>query len=309
MFMLPLFTLLRRMAERIPFLPPTFPSPEISLFWGTSIAMTPYGTQEVLPTTVGRKYLIGSFLLTSSPSMTLTYPLFFIASAAVVHIPTSSLLPPFSPSPAPGRCFRIWALITYQFFYPSFSLRPIAPTSVLLPSTFRKLTGMTFPSTLTLTVLPQRNTHQLFLGSPLTALFPFLSMHLRWRPSFSHVSLSTCSWGPSKESLFLLYKAFFLTLLTLTLSPLTIGSRSPWLSPSSRSGTLDWWLCSLSFWRRRLRRTCQMLSLWHLRTANSFLFSMPSLFMFFCPSLRHSASPAAFGSTNKSATSLLFSSY
>ena len=29
---------------------------------------------------------------------------------------------------------------------------------------------------------------QLFLGSPSTALFPFLSMYLRWRPSFSHVS-------------------------------------------------------------------------------------------------------------------------
>ena len=29
---------------------------------------------------------------------------------------------------------------------------------------------------------------QLFLGSPSTALFPFLHMYLRWRPSFSHVS-------------------------------------------------------------------------------------------------------------------------
>ena len=31
---------------------------------------------------------------------------------------------------------------------------------------------------------------QLFLGSPSTALFPFLSMYLRWRPIFSHVSRS-----------------------------------------------------------------------------------------------------------------------
>ena len=29
---------------------------------------------------------------------------------------------------------------------------------------------------------------QLFLGSPSTALFPFLSMYLRWRPSFFYVS-------------------------------------------------------------------------------------------------------------------------
>ena len=38
------------------------------------------------------------------------------------------------------------------------SLRSIAPTSVLLSSIFRKHAGMTLPSTLTLTVLLQRNT-------------------------------------------------------------------------------------------------------------------------------------------------------
>ena len=43
------------------------------------------------------------------------------------------------------------------------SLRSFAPTSVLLPSTFRKLAGMTLSPTLTLTVLLQRNTrHFLF---------------------------------------------------------------------------------------------------------------------------------------------------
>ena len=54
---------------------------------------------------------------------------------------------------------------------------------------------------------------QLFLVSPSTALFPFLNMYLRWRPSFSHVSrplrcISASSWGPSEESLFFLYKSF-----------------------------------------------------------------------------------------------------
>ena len=43
MFMLPLFTLLRWMAKLTPFLPPYFPPPEISLFWGTLIAITPLG--------------------------------------------------------------------------------------------------------------------------------------------------------------------------------------------------------------------------------------------------------------------------
>ena len=38
------------------------------------------------------------------------------------------------------------------------SLRSFAPTSVLLPSTFRKLNGMALPSTLSSTFLLQRNT-------------------------------------------------------------------------------------------------------------------------------------------------------
>ena len=66
-------------------------------------------------------------------------------------------------SPAPGRCFRTWVLITCQFFcfffYPVFRLTSVPP-----PSIFRKLAGMTLPSTLALTVLLQRNTR----------LFPFL---------------------------------------------------------------------------------------------------------------------------------------
>ena len=62
------------MAEPTPFLLPFFPPQEIFSFWGTSIAITPSGTQEVLPTPAERKYLTGSYLLTSSPSMTLTHP-------------------------------------------------------------------------------------------------------------------------------------------------------------------------------------------------------------------------------------------
>ena len=51
------------------------------------------------------------------------------------------------------------------------SLRSFAPTSVPLPSIFRKLAGMALPPTLTLTVLLQRNT-RLFL-------FPLLLLSLR----------------------------------------------------------------------------------------------------------------------------------
>ena len=66
MFMLPLFALLRRIAEPTPFLPPFFPPPQISLFWRTSIAIILSGTQKVFPTPVGRKHSIGSSSLTSS---------------------------------------------------------------------------------------------------------------------------------------------------------------------------------------------------------------------------------------------------
>ena len=73
----------------------------------------------------GRKYLTGSFLLTSYPSITLRYPPFCIAPLL-----TSPSLPPLLPFLAPGRCFRTWVLTTYQFFYLSFSLLSFAPTSV-----------------------------------------------------------------------------------------------------------------------------------------------------------------------------------
>ena len=99
---------------------------------------------------MGRKYLTGSSPQTSSPSMTLTHPPFSIAPLAVAPLLTSPLLLLLLLFLAPGRCFRTWVLTTYQFFYLSFSLRSFVPTSVPLPSTFRKLAGMTLPPTLTL---------------------------------------------------------------------------------------------------------------------------------------------------------------
>ena len=128
----PLFAPPQRMAEPIPSLPPSFPPPDISSFWGTSITITPSGTQEVLPTPAGRKYLIGSSLLTFSPSMTLTHPPFSIAPLAVAPPLTSPLLPPFLLFPAPGRCYRTWVLTIYQFFY--LSLSPVFRPNEGLPS-------------------------------------------------------------------------------------------------------------------------------------------------------------------------------
>ena len=54
----------------------------------------------------GRKYSTGSFLLTSSPSMTLTHLLFSIAPLAVAPPLTSLLPPPFLLFPAPGEVLQ-----------------------------------------------------------------------------------------------------------------------------------------------------------------------------------------------------------
>ena len=56
---LPLFAFLQRMAEPTSFLPPLFPSSEMYSFCGTSIAITPSGTQEVLPIPWGGSIRLG----------------------------------------------------------------------------------------------------------------------------------------------------------------------------------------------------------------------------------------------------------
>ena len=156
------------MAELTPFLPPFFSPPEISSFWGTSIAIIHSGTQTVLLIPAGRKYSTGSSPLTSS-SMTLTH--------SVLHRSSGSLSSPdisFAPSSLALCCS--WEVLQdlgsdhLPIFYPSLSLRPIVSTSIPLPSTFRKLAEMALPHTLTLTVLLQRNT-RLFL-------FPLLLLSL-----------------------------------------------------------------------------------------------------------------------------------
>ena len=78
--------------------------------------------------------------------MTLTHPPFYIAPLAVAPLLTSPLLHLLLPFLAPGRCFRTWVPTIFQFFSLSLSLWSIAPTSVPLPSIFRKLAGMAFAS-------------------------------------------------------------------------------------------------------------------------------------------------------------------
>ena len=79
---------------------------------------------------------IGSPPLTSSPLMTLTHLLFFIAPLAVASTPTSPLLFPLSPYFAPGRCFRTCLLIrdVEAVIFQPLPL-PLPHLSLLLPQT------------------------------------------------------------------------------------------------------------------------------------------------------------------------------
>ena len=118
------------------FSPSILPSSRNLFILGNFNCHHPTGTQESLPTLAGRKYLTGSFLLTSSRSMTLTRPPFSIAPLAVTPRLTSPFLPLLLDFPAPGRSYRTLVLTTYQFFYLSLSLRSFTPTSVSLLSIF-----------------------------------------------------------------------------------------------------------------------------------------------------------------------------
>ena len=130
----PLFTPLRRMAELTPFFPSILPSSRNLFILGDFNCHHSLWDSRDTSDPVGRKYLTGSSP-TFSPSMTLTHPPFYIAPLAVTPPLTSPLFPLLLPFLAPGRCFRIQVLTTYQFFYLSHSPWSFTPTSIPLSST------------------------------------------------------------------------------------------------------------------------------------------------------------------------------
>ena len=159
----------QQMAEPIPSLPPFFPPPEISSFWGTSIAITPYGTQEVLPTPCGEEvfdWVISSDLL----------PLNDPDTPTLLHRFSPDIS--FAPSSLALSCS--WELLQdlgsdHLPILLSVPLSPVfRPNELPLPSIFRKLAGMGLLPTLTLIVLLQRNT-RLFLSA--AALFTSLALN------------------------------------------------------------------------------------------------------------------------------------
>ena len=161
MFMLPPFAL-RQIAELTPFLPPLFPSPNISSFWGTSIAITPSETQKVIPTPRGEEafnWVISNLLLLNNPNIsTLLHRSSGSPSSPNISFVTScwEVLPKLGLDHLP-------ILLTIPVLWSS------APTNVPLSSIFRKLVGMTALNS-TLTVRLQKNTR--------LCLFPLLLLSL-----------------------------------------------------------------------------------------------------------------------------------
>ena len=100
------------------FTPSIFPSSK-NLFilrnFNRDLTVTPSGTQTILLAHEGRKHLIGSSSLNSIPPNHADIPTHLHHFSGNRYSPGIFFTPPPAPSLAPGRCFRTWVLITYQF--------------------------------------------------------------------------------------------------------------------------------------------------------------------------------------------------
>ena len=112
-------------------------------------------------------------------------------------------------------CFN-WSagLSTGVFLSIRTNVRP--PSSQWIPTklTFSPTYSYSAPTSVSIQLQP-------FLGSPLIALFPFLNIVSSLKANFfprlkALRCISASSWGPSNESLSILYKSFLWSLLTYT---------------------------------------------------------------------------------------------
>ena len=112
------------------FSPPFFPPPEIFSFW--EILTTFWDSRDTSDPRGEEVFncVISFDLLAFNDS---DIPALLHRLSCSRSFPDISFAPFLSPFFAPGRCFRIWVLITYQFFYLSLFLRSFAPTNVPLP--------------------------------------------------------------------------------------------------------------------------------------------------------------------------------
>ena len=123
----------------------------------------------------------------SLSSLMIFQPLCLLPSAALFTLTIWPFGPPPPRSPLRWRphkelCFDCSAgLSTGVFLSIRANVRP--PSFQWIPTrlTSSPTSSYSAPTSISIPL-------QLFLGSPSTALFPFLSMYLRWKPNFSHVS-------------------------------------------------------------------------------------------------------------------------
>ena len=161
--MLHLLALLRPIAEPTPFPAPFSTPPEIALFWGLqlsshSMRLKRYDTSDPRGEEVFNWAIFSDLLRLNDPDT----PTLFHRSSGIAFAPSSL---------TPGRCFRTWFQIIYQFYYLSFFFRSFTSTNVLLFSLIKKLVGITLPFTSTLAPFLQRNIRLfLFPLRPLSSL-------------------------------------------------------------------------------------------------------------------------------------------
>ena len=173
-------------------------------------------------------------------SLTIFWFLCLIPSAALFTLTIWPFGPPPPRSPLQWRphkelCFD-WSagLTTGVFLSIPANARP--PSSQWIPTklTSNPTSSYSAPASVSIQLQP-------FLGSPSTALFPF-SKHVsllkaKFFPRLKALRcISDFSWGPSKESLSLLYKAFLRPLLTYA-SPGWFPFLSATISPNWNAST------------------------------------------------------------------------
>ena len=152
-------------------------------------------------------------------SLIIFWHLCLLPSAALLRLTIWPFGPPPTRSPLRWRpykelCFD-WSdgLNTGVFLSIRANVRPPSSQWILNKPTSSPTSSYSDPASVLIPL-------QLFLGSPSTALFPFLNMYLHWRPSFFHVSrpyaVSLLTHGAPlrSPSLSVLYKAFLRPLLT-----------------------------------------------------------------------------------------------
>ena len=170
------------MAEQTPFLPPFFP-PEISSFCGTSIDINPPMGLKWYFRPRGEEvfdWVISSDLLPLNKFNPDIPTLLHRSSPDIFFVPFSLTLSCSWEALQDLGSAYLPILLSVSL---SLSLLSFAPTSVPLPSTFRKLVGMTLLLTLNLTVLLQRNT-RLFPLTLNAALITSLTLNAAKFPFF-----------------------------------------------------------------------------------------------------------------------------